>query len=88
MLSPAERSEIVIREVRNALAVADPDGLLELGAPADEYDDSVLRIASDLLRNAPIDPDRLFGPANEWRGRIDRNEAVESLRAIQRLLAE
>lgn len=79
---------MAMREVRNLLANADPDGLLSLGAPADEYEDSVARIASQLLRGESIDADRLFGPADRWRGTVEREQVVTELRTIQRRLAQ
>ena len=88
VLSPAERSEIAVQEVRAVLSDADPEGLLGLGAPADEYDDLVLRVAGVLLRNGAIEADALFGSVEDWRGEIARDEVVVRLRSIQRRVAE
>jgi hypothetical protein len=85
VLPPAERYEAACREIRELLAEADPEGLLGAGAPANEYDDSVARLAREMLHGEPMSTDVLFG-TETWAGVLTRAEVIARLTDIQRRL--
>lgn len=59
-----ERCRVHVRSVVDA---ADPEGLLELGAPADEYDPEVDDLAR-LVRNGEVTADSVLAVWERWFG--------------------
>jgi hypothetical protein len=80
-------SNLLTRPLRAFFAEADPEGLIKMGAPIDEYDNEADRIAVLLLLTYPRDPEDCFRAIwpvfKHWLGhREDNEKAKERYRAI------
>jgi hypothetical protein len=82
----AKYNEAVVR-VSAAIREADPEGLIRLGAPDDEYDGYAAEVARRLLHGDSI-PELLFESYPDWQGRIPRQQVQATITSIQRELLE
>lgn len=80
-MNPSDAFDLAIFETRAIIDEADPDGLLTLGAPADEYS----ALAADVARRLLHDEDvaALVDSWPEWHGSRERQWCIERLQALQ-----
>lgn len=53
-------------QVKILVDQADPEGLLGMGCPPDEYDDAVAELTRHVLKNEPVDQSAI----EQWFGRV------------------
>lgn len=85
-MDPATAYDVAIEMTKAVIDEADPDGLLEAGAPDDEYDDYVAEIARRLLHGE--DPRLILDLWQEWPGVRDRDWCIERLSEVQAAVLE
>jgi hypothetical protein len=79
-----ERYDVALAESKRIIDEADPEGLLAMGAPSDEYDAFAAQVARRLLHGE--DPLTLVAGWEEWNGSRDRDWFVRQLAALQQRL--
>lgn len=82
----ARRYERAVAIVKQIVDEADPEGLLELGAPADEYDDHAADAARRLLRGD--DPSDIASSWSSWFGARSSTWFAERLQHAQAMLRD
>ena len=85
-MDPADAYDLAIVETKIIIDEADPEGLLALGAPADEYSALVADVARRLLRDE--DAAAIVDSWAEWHGGRERQWCIERLNALQARLRQ